>query len=209
MPLSAELPSTETEHIPLRRLYARHLGLACTPQRRSILYLWDLGCTLQGCFSLRTSMNDCPVLVSDSPGNNTPICLCPWFLLTAGRILPLTNFELKVLASSSSLSRVVLVGCDQHSATVSAKRASYWQIFHRFSRRVILWQILWYLHARGVVCKITLINTMGRSSFQRCSLASRNSSARHFMNRRPTSPWGAQYPSSRHCTYQYHHLQFP
>ena len=137
--------------------------------------IWDVHC---GVFFLRTSMNGCPVLVSASPGKNTPLCPCTQIPLTASRTLLLKKFELKVLASVSSLYRVILVVSNWLSTTVSAQRATYCPISHISSHRVILRKILWYLHAPGVICRITPMNTMGRSALQSRSLTPGNSSAR-------------------------------
>ena len=86
------------------------------------------GMRITRCFYLRTSMTDCPVLVYASPRNNTPLFPCPWIPLTAAHILPLTTFELRVLAYVSSLYWVVIVGCNWLSTTVSAQKSAYFQI---------------------------------------------------------------------------------
>ena len=95
------------------------------------------GVRIAGCLYLRTSMTGRPVLESVSTGNNTPICPCPMIILTAARILLLTNFELKVLASVYSFPRIVLVGQDRISTTVSKQRATCFPIYHIYRLHVI------------------------------------------------------------------------
>ena len=133
-------------------------------------------------------MTSFPVFVSAYPGKKTLLCPYPQIPLTAAHILPLKTFELKVLASVSYLYLVVCVGYNRLSATVSLKRTSYCSISHRSTCCVILQQILWALHAYGVVCGIIPMNTMGRSEFQCRSLAPNNYSTRHFTNCCPKSP---------------------
>ena len=55
-------------------------------------------------------------------------------------------------------------------------------------------EILWALHAPGVACRITPMNTMGNSSLQRHSLAPLNSSAWNLTNSRLADPWGGVAP---------------
>ena len=89
------------------------------------------GMHIAGCFYLRTSIAGHPVLVSTSPGNNTPLCPCHRIPLATASIFPLTTFEFKVIVSVSSLSWVVLVGRGWLSSKVSAQRSSYCPIYHR------------------------------------------------------------------------------
>ena len=106
-----------------------------------------------------------PILEYMSSGNNTPLCSFPLSFRTSARILPLTNFKLKVLVLVSPFYCAVLAGQDWISATVSEKRAMCFLMYHILRRLVILRKILCALRAPRVIYRITPMNTMGRSVF--------------------------------------------
>ena len=168
------------------------------------------GIHIAGSFYLRTSMTGHLLLVSTTPRNNTPPCQCPWIHLKAARIMPLTIFVLKVLASVSSLSRVVCVGQDQLSSMISKYKAEYFPIPHRSKLCMIIQRIYLTLCSTIFVFRIIPMNTMWQSAFQRHSLAPRNSFSRHFKTsgRHPLEEHGILIPSgqlvvtnvpARHC----------